>query len=58
MLLPLKPALILQINFLSPNTNGYLQWGSRILRTDKQGAITVITDGENIDVKTFLKDGF
>jgi competence protein ComEC len=36
----------------------YLQWGSRILRTDKHGAITVITDGENIEVKTFLKGQF
>jgi competence protein ComEC len=36
----------------------YLQLGSRILRTDKHGAITVITDGENIEVKTFLKGEF
>jgi competence protein ComEC len=36
----------------------YLQLGSRILRTDKHGAITVITDGENIDVKTFQKGEF
>jgi len=36
----------------------YLQLGSRILRTDKYGAITVITDGENIEVKTFLKGEF
>ena len=33
----------------------YLQWSSRVLRTDKHGAITVMTDGENIEVKTFLK---
>ena len=36
----------------------YLQLGSRILRTDKYGAITVITDGENIEVETFLKGEF
>ena len=36
----------------------YLQLGSKILRTDKNGAITVITDGENIEVKTFLKEEF
>ncbi len=33
----------------------YEQLGTRILRTDQHGAITVITDGENIEVKTFLK---
>ena len=33
----------------------YLQLGSEILRTDKHGAITVITDGEKIEVKTFLE---
>ncbi|MCJ7784895.1 MAG: DNA internalization-related competence protein ComEC/Rec2, partial [Desulfobacterales bacterium] len=33
----------------------YLQLGSRILRTDQHGAITVTTDGKNIEVKTFLK---
>ncbi len=33
----------------------YKQLGSRILRTDKHGAITVVTDGEHIEVKTFLK---
>jgi competence protein ComEC len=32
----------------------YEQLGSRILRTDKHGAITVVTDGENTEVKTFL----
>jgi len=25
------------------------------LRTDRHGAITVVTDGKEIDVKTFLK---
>jgi competence protein ComEC len=34
----------------------YKQLGSRILRTDKHGAITLVTDGESIEVKTFLKD--
>jgi competence protein ComEC len=33
----------------------YRQLGSRILRTDKHGAITVVTDGKEIEVKTFLK---
>jgi competence protein ComEC len=33
----------------------YYQLGSRIFRTDKQGAITVITDGEKIKVKPFLQ---
>ena len=32
----------------------YRQLGSKIFRTDKHGAITVITDGENIEVKTFV----
>jgi competence protein ComEC len=36
----------------------YLQLGSRILRTDKHGAITLVTDGEDIEVKTFLKGEF
>ena len=36
----------------------YEQLGSRILRTDKHGAITVMTDGENIEVKTFLRGEF
>ena len=36
----------------------YGQLGSRILRTDKHGAITVTTDGENIKVNTFLKEEF
>ena len=34
----------------------YEQLGSRVLRTDKHGAITVVTDGEGIEVKTFLKN--
>jgi len=36
----------------------YRQLGSRILRTDKHGAITVITDGEKIEVRPFLKNEF
>ena len=36
----------------------YLQLGSKIFRTDKHGAITVTTDGENIKVNTFLKGDF
>jgi competence protein ComEC len=36
----------------------YNQLGSRILRTDKHGAITVVTDGKEIEVKTFLKGEF
>jgi competence protein ComEC len=36
----------------------YLQLGSRIVRTDQHGAITVVTDGEGIEVKTFLKGEF
>jgi competence protein ComEC len=36
----------------------YEQLGSGILRTDQHGAITVITSGENIEVKTFLKVKF
>jgi competence protein ComEC len=35
----------------------YGQLGSRILRTDKHGAITVTTDGENIKVKPFVNIG-
>jgi competence protein ComEC len=34
----------------------YQQLDSRIFRTDKHGAITVITDGEKIEVKPFLKE--
>ena len=33
----------------------YKQLGIRLFRTDKQGAITVLTDGENIGVEPFLK---
>jgi competence protein ComEC len=36
----------------------YEQLGSRIFRTDKQGAITVVTDGKRIEVRTFLQGGF
>jgi competence protein ComEC len=32
----------------------YQQLGTILFRTDKQGAITVVTDGENIQIKTFL----
>jgi competence protein ComEC len=34
----------------------YEAMGSKIFRTDKHGAITVVTDGETIQVETFLKD--
>ena len=34
----------------------YQQLGATLYRTDVQGAITVNTDGENIDVKTFLEE--
>ncbi len=33
----------------------YQELGAKIYRTDKHGAITVATDGEKIEVKTFLK---
>jgi competence protein ComEC len=33
----------------------YEQIGSRIFRTDRHGAITVITDGEKIEIKPFTK---
>ena len=36
----------------------YKQLGSRIFRTDKHGAITAVTDGKEIEVKTFLKGQF
>lgn len=36
----------------------YLHLGSKILRTDKHGAIAVKTDGEKTEVKTFLKGEF
>ncbi len=32
----------------------YQHLGSRIFRTDQHGAITIITDGEKIEVRTFL----
>ena len=31
--------------------------GTKIYRTDRDGAITVITDGENIEIKPFVKSG-
>jgi beta-lactamase superfamily II metal-dependent hydrolase len=31
--------------------------GSEIFRTDKHGAITVITDGNEIEMKPFVKSG-
>jgi competence protein ComEC len=34
----------------------YEQLGSKILRTDRHGAITLITDGERIEIKTFLEN--
>jgi competence protein ComEC len=34
----------------------YERLGTRIFRTDRHGAVTVITDGERIEIKTFLKD--
>jgi len=36
----------------------YERLGTRIFRTDKHGAITVITDGEKIEIETFLKNPF
>ncbi len=33
----------------------YRELGSKIFRTDRHGAITVVTDGERIEVKPFLK---
>jgi competence protein ComEC len=36
----------------------YQQMGTKIYRTDKHGAISIITDGENIEVETFLKGEF
>ena len=34
----------------------YERLGTRIFRTDKCGAITVVTDGDRIEIETFLKD--
>jgi competence protein ComEC len=34
----------------------YERLGTRIFRTDKHGAITVVTNGEKIEIETFLKD--
>ncbi len=34
----------------------YQQLGTTLFRTDRHGAITVMTDGENIEVKTFLEE--
>jgi len=31
--------------------------GSKIFRTDRDGAITVITDGEQVEIKPFMKSG-
>jgi competence protein ComEC len=33
----------------------YERLGTEILRTDKHGAITVVTDGERVEIETFLK---
>jgi beta-lactamase superfamily II metal-dependent hydrolase len=32
----------------------YLELGTHLFRTDRQGAITVVTDGEYIEIKPFL----
>jgi competence protein ComEC len=34
----------------------YEQLGSKVFRTDRHGAITLITDGESIEIKTFLEN--
>jgi len=34
----------------------YERLGTNIFRTDRHGAITVVTDGERIEIETFLKD--
>ena len=36
----------------------YRQIGSKIFRTDRHGAITVITDGEKIEIRPFLNSGY
>lgn len=33
----------------------YKQLGTRIFRTDRQGAITAVTDGEKIEIRPYLK---
>jgi len=33
----------------------YFRSGAEVFRTDRHGAITVITDGEKVEIKTFLK---
>jgi competence protein ComEC len=33
----------------------YQQLGTNIFRTDREGAVTVVTDGERIEIKPFLK---
>jgi competence protein ComEC len=33
----------------------YQELGTKIYRTDEDGAITIITDGEEIEIKTFMK---
>jgi competence protein ComEC len=33
----------------------YLRAGAKVFRTDRDGAITVVTDGEKLQVKTFVK---
>jgi competence protein ComEC len=33
----------------------YLELGTKIYRTDKDGAITVVTDGKHIEIRPFLK---
>jgi competence protein ComEC len=35
----------------------YKRLGTRIFRTDKHGAVTVVTDGEKIEIKPFVKSG-
>ncbi len=35
----------------------YRTFGARIYRTDLQGAITITTDGQKIEVETFIKEG-
>jgi competence protein ComEC len=36
----------------------YEELGTKIFRTDRHGAITVVTDGEEIEIKPFLKTGY